>query len=261
MNYKEIFSLKNKISLVVGSNGLLGSAVCDALLQHDSTVIGIDIKNNFKENNFFYFNSDFSNEKNITKCLKKVFKKFGCPDVFVNCSYPRSKNWSDLNFLNAKYEILKKNIDMHLNSYIWSSRIVAEKMKKKKKKGSIVLFGSMYGVVGQNLEVYKGTEMTENFAYAAIKGGIVNYTRELASCYGKYSIRSNVICPGGIEGHVAGVSSKQPIKFLNNYKKIVPMKRLGKPNEVAAPVLFLSSDASSYINGSVFMVDGGWTAI
>ena len=73
-------------------------------------------------------------------------------------------------------------------------------MSKKKIKGSIILLGSMYGVVGQNINIYQRTKMRENFAYAAIKGGIVNFTREMAAYYGKKNIRTNVICPGGIEG-------------------------------------------------------------
>ena len=119
----------------------------------------------------------------------------------------------------------------------------------------------MYGVVGQNINIYQGTKMRENFAYAAIKGGIVNFTREMAAYYGKKNIRTNVICPGGIEGHVAGLNKKQPAKFLKSFKKIVPLSRLGKPHEIASTAAFLSSDASSYINGATIMVDGGWTSI
>ena len=134
-------------------------------------------------------------------------------------------------------------------------------MSKEKIKGSIILLGSMYGVVGQNINIYQRTKMRENFAYAAIKGGIVNFTREMAAYYGKKNIRTNVICPGGIEGHVAGLNKKQPINFLRSFKKIVPMSRLGKPYEIASTAVFLSSDASSYINGATIMVDGGWTSI
>ena len=75
-------------------------------------------------------------------------------------------------------------------------------MKKKKIFGNIIQFGSHYGVIGQNSNIYKGTKMSENMIYSAIKGGIVNNTRHLASHYGKWGIRANTICPGGVEGHI-----------------------------------------------------------
>ena len=79
----------------------------------------------------------------------------------------------------------------------------------------------MYGVVGQNINIYQGTKMRENFAYHLIKGGIVNFTREMAAYYGK--ILEQMLLSGGIEGHVAGLNKKQPINFLRSFKKIVPM--------------------------------------
>ena len=103
--------------------------------------------------------------------------------------------------------------------------------------------------------------MEENMTYAAIKGGIANLTRQMASYYGQFSIRVNTICPGGLKGHVAGKNLKQNKNFVLNYSKRVPLKRLGEPHEVASTALFLASEASSYISGSIVMVDGGWTSI
>ena len=83
----------------------------------------------------------------------------------------------------------------------------------------------------------------------------------MASYYGKYNIRINTICPGGIIGHVAGLKSDQPKNFIKNFNKQVPFKRMGTSDEIAPAVIFLASDASSYITGITLMVDGGWTAI
>lgn len=262
MDYNNLFNLKSELVYVIGSNGLLGSEIVKALISKGAKVVGFDLKNNnSKTKNFNFKKSDFSKIENINNILEKSFKQYGVPKVFINASYPRTKNWSSLNFSDATVSELKKNLDIHLNSYIWSSKVIAEKMVKKKISGSIILLGSMYGVVGQNMEIYKGTKMRENFGYSAIKGGIVNFTKEMASYYGKKNIRVNVICPGGIDGHVAGLNSKQPVKFLKAFKKNVPLSRLGTPQEVAATILFLSSEASSYITGATIMVDGGWTAI
>ena len=134
-------------------------------------------------------------------------------------------------------------------------------MSENPNGGSIIQFGSTYGVLGQDLTVYKGTDMSENMTYAAIKGGITNLTRLMASYFGKYNVRVNTICPGGISGHVAGKSDSQNPIFLENYCNKVPLKRMGKPEEIASVVLFLSSEASAYMIGTTIMVDGGWSAV
>ena len=94
---------------------------------------------------------------------------------------------------------MQKNIEIHMNSYAWLAKVVADFMKKKNNGGSIIQTGSIYGVVAQDIEIYKGTTLNENMSYSLIKGGIVNLTRLMASYYGKYNIRVNCLCPGGVE--------------------------------------------------------------
>jgi NAD(P)-dependent dehydrogenase (short-subunit alcohol dehydrogenase family) len=156
---------------------------------------------------------------------------------------------------------MDKNILMHLNSYAWFARLIAEKMKKDKIKGSIIQLGSIYGLLGQDLSIYKNTTMNENMTYSIIKGGITNLTKQMASYYGKSGIRINTLCPGGLLGHVQGSSQLQEKSFIKNYSKKVPIGRLGLPTEIAFPALFLASEASSYITGTTLIVDGGWTSI
>jgi NAD(P)-dependent dehydrogenase (short-subunit alcohol dehydrogenase family) len=90
---------------------------------------------------------------------------------------------------------------------------------------------------------------------------ITDLTRLMASYYGKYNVRENTICPGGLLGHVAEKSDSQHPIFLKNYCNKVPLKRMGILEEIASVVLFLSSEASAYITGVTIMVDGGWSAI
>jgi NAD(P)-dependent dehydrogenase (short-subunit alcohol dehydrogenase family) len=268
-DYLNKFSLKSKKAFIIGGSGLLGEEISEAFLSASADVVNLDndlskaifLKNKYSTNKYKYNYLDVGNFKNFDKKIAVLFEKFGCPDVFVNCSYPTTKDWKLSSFKNNKISILRKNVDIHLNSYSWLAFKVCEKMKKENKGGSVILLSSIYGLIGQNIEIYKNTNMQENMNYAIIKGGIKNFSKQLASYYGSFNIRVNSVCPGGIIGHVKESTKYQNKKFLKNYSKNCPLKRLGSPDEVAASVLFLASDASSYITGTSFLVDGGWTAI
>ena len=261
--YSEIFSLKNKKAFIVGGEGLIGKEITKAISSFGAKTIVLDLtvedRGEIDNISFKYF--DCSDLENIETALKDVIKEFGCPDIFINCSYPRTEDWGQSSFQGNTLKSFRKNVDIHMNSYAWLAKIVADELSKQDCGGSIIQFGSIYGVLGQDLTVYEGTDMKENMTYATIKGGITNLTRQMASYYGKYNIRVNTICPGGILGHVAGKSDKQNPKFVDQYSNRTPLKRLGKPDEIASTVLFLASDAASYITGSTIMVDGGWTAV
>jgi NAD(P)-dependent dehydrogenase (short-subunit alcohol dehydrogenase family) len=109
-------------------------------------------------------------------------------------------------------------------------------------------------LVGPDFGVYDGTEMTMPAAYSAIKGGVVNFSRYLASYYGPDNIRINCVSPGGIFDNQNDI-------FIKQYERRVPMRRMGLPADIAPSVTFLLSDAAGYITGHNLMVDGGWTII
>ena len=102
------------------------------------------------------------------------------------------------NFKSVDHEDYEKNINLHLNSYIWTTKLIIEKMKIFKKKGSVLLFSSIYGVKAQNNNLYKNNKLNENFSYPIIKNGINGGVKQFAAYYGKFNIRVNAICPGGI---------------------------------------------------------------
>ena len=256
------FLLKKKTIFVVGGSGQIGSEICKLFSELKGNVINLDIiKNKKQKKNISFFKIDVANSLDIEKHLRTAIKQFGCPNVFINCSYPYDSNWGQASFKNVSIDTINSNIKLHLNSYIWLARLIAEEMLLKKIKGSIIQFGSTYGVVGQITDMYNGTHINENMIYSAIKGGIINNSRQMSSHYGKFGIRINTICPGGVSGYVAGQSNKIPEKFLKRYINRTPLKRFAKAIEIAYATAFLSSDASSYITGTTFMVDGGWTAI
>jgi len=262
INYLEKFSLKDKTAFVTGAAGLLGSSVSEALAAAGAEVVMLDIdqkkgkmlKNKLsvkgRKSRYEYF--DVTDLGQLEANFKKLIKKYPRVDILVNCAYPRTKDWGykveDLSIVSWQ-----KNIDMQLNSTAWLNKMAAQTMKTQG-AGSIVNIGSIYGVVGNDFSVYAGTKKTGPMAYAAIKGGIVNLTRYLASYFGPYNVRVNNVCPGGI-------FNRQDPKFVKKYAEKTPLKRMGKPEEVASAVLFLASDAASYITGATIMVDGGWTAI
>ncbi len=256
-SYLDKFLLNKKTAFVAGGSGLLGSEIVKALSDAGAKVIILDIDKQkeqslLKRKNVNFEVFDATDLNNIDKVIDDLFVKYGRIDIWVNTFYPRTSDWGN-KVEDLKVDSWQKNVDMHLNSYSWISRKVCLLMKKQK-GGSLINFGSIYGVVGNNFEVYKGTKINPPMAYAAIKGGIINLGRYLASYFGSFHIRVNTICPGGI-------FDNQDKQFVKNYENHTPLKRMGRSDEIAAAVLFLASDASSYITGSTFMVDGGWSAV
>jgi len=243
--------LKNKVIIVTGGNGLIGSSIINILLNNAAIVINADIncKNNLDNGEY---HCDINDTNSTTILIKQVLKKFKKIDGLVNCAYPRTQDWGN-NFEELLENSWKSNIDMQMNSNIFLIRKVLMVMKNQL-FGSIVNIASIYGVVGPDFSIYEGTGMGNVAEYAAIKGGIINITRYLASFYGKYNIRINCVSPGG-------VFDNQNPQFVKNYENKVPLKRMANPDDISPMVAFLLSDETTYITGQNIMVDGGWTCI
>ena len=193
---------------------------------------------------------DISDENSVKELLKNIKEEYKIIDGLVNTAYPRTEDWGKKEQL-LNFESWKENLNLHLGGYYLMSINVAEIMKDQG-CGSIINFGSIYGVSVPDFSIYEGTEMTTPIPYPSIKAGINLLTKYIASYYGLYNIRANVIAPGG-------VFDNQPEKFIQNYIKKVPLRRMTNPDDIVGPVIFLLSDASAYITGQILMVDGGWT--
>ena len=204
---------------------------------------------------------DCSDIYSIESNFLDYFDKFGVPDIFINCSYPRTEDWGSNSFKDVSLSSYRENIDIHLNSFSWGAKIVADQMKDRKIKGSIIQVGSIYGILGQDLKLYEGLGMSENMTYSIIKGGISSLTRQMASYYGRFNIRINTLSPGGLEGFDSISNGLQDETFKKRYSNKTPLNRLGKPSEVASVALFLASEASSYVTGENIIVDGGYSII
>ena len=254
--------MKDKIIYLIGGNGLIGKSILKKFLKNNKIIL-LDLKKNrlVKKKNLYFENFDVTDFENFDKRLNKLIEKYGCPNIFINCSYPRSEDWNKHNVENLNLNYLRRNVDLHMNSYAWSMLNFAKLMKKNKISGSIITINSIYGIVGQDENIYKNTKINVNPVYSLIKGGLISFTKNLASYYGTYNIRVNSIISGGIEGHVAGLKNSQSKIFKKNYIKKTLIKRMGKPEDISEAVFFLASDKSSYITGSNLVVDGGFTSI
>lgn len=254
--FPDRFVLNDKIAVVTGGAGLIGRAISLGLAQAGAKVYIADIDKNAGKkleninNRCHWINLNITDKNSINLCINKIVKIDKKIDIWINCAYPRTKDWGS-KFEDITHESLRKNVDMHLNGYFLCCQQIAKQMKKQK-NGSIINFGSIYGIVGPDFSIYKGTNMTVSAAYSAIKGGIINFTRYLATYLAKYGVRVNAICPGGI-------FDNQPISFIKKYERKTPLGRMGQPEDIAGPVIFLASDSSSYITGQILIVDGGWT--
>ena len=261
LKFENFFDFKNKNIYVIGGSGLIGREIIKDLIRVGAKVICLDNKKPkslfFKRNNFDFLNFDCEDILKQSDILEEIFNKKGKPFSLINCSYPRDQDWTKNDFRRIKFDSFKKNIELHLYTYIWIAKKTGDYMIKKKISGNILLFSSIYGFLGQDLNLYERTQMRENMTYSIIKGAIINNIRQMSSFYGKYKIRVNSISPGGLIGHNAGNTKFQNKNFIKNYSNKVPLRRLGKPAEISKSVVFLVSPRASYITGTNFIVDGG----
>jgi NAD(P)-dependent dehydrogenase (short-subunit alcohol dehydrogenase family) len=243
--------LKDKVIIVTGGSGLIGKPILEHLKNNGAIIINADINT---QTNLILGNirCDVTSEESIKDLVTTVINKYGRIDGLVNNAYPRTKDWGN-KFEDVSLDSWRKNVDMQMNSVFLICQQVLIQMKKQK-NGSIVNISSIYGVVGNDFTIYEGYDGTSPAAYSAIKGGIINFTRYLASYYGKHNIRINCVSPGGIKDN-------QHPSFIERYENKSPLKRLGQPEEIAPAITFLLSDEASFITGHNLMVDGGWTAI
>ena len=246
-------SLKDKVIILTGASGLIGNETFKHLIKNGAKVIAVDIRST-SDNEKSFYQFDITQPIEIDKLIALTLTKFKRIDGLVNLAYPRTKEWG-VRFEDILLDSWRENVDMQMNVVFYLCQKVLEIMKPQK-SGSIINIGSIYGVVGNDFTLYEEYGGTSAAAYTAIKGGLINLTRFLASYYGPYNIRVNCVSPGGI----IDVERQHP-SFIKRYSAKSPLRRLGNPEEIAPAITFLLSDEASFITGHNLMVDGGWTAI
>jgi NAD(P)-dependent dehydrogenase (short-subunit alcohol dehydrogenase family) len=253
------FSLKNKTTVVTGGLGLIGTVITKSLIECGSNVVVIDINKDRYEDlpgdlkeQIQFEHYDLTDLNAISGIVQDLWNKYDGIDNWINNAYPRTADWGN-KLEDVSVESWRKNVDVQLNSYCIISNEIARRMAENG-GGNIVNVSSIQALKAPDFSIYSGTEMTSPAAYTPIKAGVLMYSKYLASYYGHRNVRVNAVCPGG-------VFNNQPESFLVRYNKKTLLGRMATPEEVARPIVFLLTDASSYITGTALTVDGGWTAI
>ena len=257
--------------LLTGAAGIIGGRLSERLAREGANLILIDIDEKRlddliwkikNDNNVIAkgYAVDLTCEKTLNKVLKEVEDEFKTIDVLFSNAAGKTKDLEEFFKPYREFEskTWKEIMDVNLNSMFYITRFVGDNMIKNKVQGAIVMTSSIYGVLGVDDRIYKGSnymdcEINTPAIYSTTKAGIIGLCRYLATYWGKNGIRVNAIAPGG-------VFSGQNQQFQDKYSARVPLGRMAEVEEIIEPMMFLGSKMASYINGQVLVVDGGLSA-
>lgn len=271
LDYMNKFSLKGKVAIVTGGAGIIGSHFCKGLASAGANVAVVDINiesaevlvAEVKENYGVKAKAiccDLTNEQSVKEMVQAVLNEFGQIDILHNNAAGKSSN---LNAFFAPFEDYdleqwKEIMNTNLDSMFLVAKHVGKVMKEQGTGGSIIQTASIYGVMGPDNRIYEDSyyldrQINTPAIYSASKGGVVALTKYLATYWAKDGIRVNTITPGGVE-------SGQNEIFKKNYGNRVPLGRMAQAEEMVGALIYLASDASSYVTGQNILIDGGLSA-
>jgi NAD(P)-dependent dehydrogenase (short-subunit alcohol dehydrogenase family) len=273
---KKKFDLTGKIAIITGGAGLLADQHINAVLQNGGKVVLIDInkkklqlkkkklQKKFSKNKILIFEADITSEEEIRKIQKYLkFKNYNMNILINNAAIDYSLN-SKVNKLtknikleNFDIEIWKRDLNVGLLGSLICTKIFGSEMAKRK-QGVIINVASDLSFISPDNRIYNNNSKKINFvkpvSYSVVKHGIIGLTRYTATYWANKNVRCNAIAPGGI-------INNQSNSFLKKISQLIPLGRLAYKNEYEASILYLISDASSYMNGAVLTIDGGRTVL
>ncbi len=273
---QNLFSLKNKVTVITGATGLLGKHHCEAIAAFGGSLVLIDINkrelkslvkklSNKYRTKVMGYNLDITNESEVSIVSNQVIKKFKKIDCLVNnaANNPKvtkiksiPKNLSRLE--DFSLEQWNQDISVSLTGSFLCTKYFGSLIAKNKNGGSIVNISSDLGIVAPDQRLYrrKGIPINKQpvkpVTYSVVKSGIIGLTK-YTSTYWPHKVRCNALCPGGVKNN-------QPKEFIKLVSDRIPLNRMADADEYQGTLIWLLSDASSYLNGAVIPVDGGRTA-
>jgi NAD(P)-dependent dehydrogenase (short-subunit alcohol dehydrogenase family) len=275
MSLRNMFSLENKVIVIFGGNGYLGRQFCKVILDSGGKLYSCDTNVNetdeikeFKKKYPQQFNLikvDATKTKELEFLYRKIVTEEKKVDVLINATTMKSDDFY-LPFEEVSLDSWNIGILGNLTIPFLTIQTFIPIMKANK-RGSIINISSHYGIVGNDQRIYEGSNLHEVYikdspditqiyshgVYNAAKGGVNNFTRYLAAYYGACNIRVNTLSPGGI------CNENENEVFLEKYSGKVPLGRKANLDEMNGALIFLASDASSYVTGHNLVVDGGYT--
>jgi NAD(P)-dependent dehydrogenase (short-subunit alcohol dehydrogenase family) len=267
-----LFSVAGRVAVVTGGFGQLGAELAAALHERGMRVAVIDLREQPRPGSadigsalaageIRHFAADVTDRAALEGVLGELETKWGVPDLLVNAAAIDSPPDAPADevgpFEGVPLEALERVVDVNVLGTLVPCQVLGAAMAREG-RGSIVNISSVYGMVSPDQSLYAfrrkdGEEFFKPVAYAVSKSAVLNLTRYLATYWGESGVRVNTVTPHGIE-------DGQPEAFVEGFARRSPLRRLMTAGEAVGPVVFLASDASSYVTGANIVVDGGWTA-
>ena len=260
MHVKELLDLTGKVILVTGGAGNYGKCIAEGLAEAGATVIiasrNLENINRVAEDfqkqglDVHPLQVDQGDHQSVRELKKQIREKFGRLDGFVNNAVSRPmKNYY------APLEQFEESMKVNATGMVDILREMIDLVVQNREGGSIINISSMMGMFGPDVSNYEGTDMNKDLPpdYFFHNAGLINLTKFLAQQFAGKNLRVNCISPGGLFNH-------QPERFLENYTKKVPLRRMANNDDIKGLVVLLASRAGAYINGENILMDGGLNA-
>ena len=264
MNAENLFNLSGKVIILTGAAGNLGIQYVEGLSKAGANVVLCDINYGqckritklIKEKYDVEptaIKLDLTKKTSVSNLVKTTMKKYSKIDVLINnAAYQGNEKLRTIPFENFPLDEWNKAISVNLTGIFLTCQQVG-KIMKKQKQGSIINIASTYGIVAPDQRIYGSSGQNAAAFYSATKAAVINLTRYLASYWNRTGIRVNTLSPGG-------VFNNQTKSFVKKYSEKTMLGRMANKDEYVGAIIFLASDASSYMTGSNLIIDGGWTA-
>ncbi len=260
-----LFKLSGKVAIVTGAAGQLGGEYVRTLLGAGASVAAFDLRpgnpkgrlNEIDSDQLLIAEVNIVDRGSVERGLEKVLSRFGNPGILLNNAAidapPNASEQETGPFETYPEESWGIMMDVNLKGTFLCCQVIGGHMAKHG-GGSIINISSVYGILSpdQRIYEYKDKPFIKPVTYAVSKGGVLNLTRYLATYWAKNGVRVNTLTLGG-------VFNNQDATFLKNYSNKVPLGRMARQDEYNGAILFLSSDASSYMTGANLIVDGGFS--